>query len=76
MLARVETYPFEVEHILIDRAAYVGELIGVLRETAPPVFPIKTGKESLREKLSVTASYMTEGTIWRAKSTSRRSRLR
>ena len=63
VLARVESYPFEVEHILIDRAAYVGELIGVLRETAPPVFPVKTGKESLREKLSVTASYMTEETI-------------
>ena len=67
VLARVEMYPFEVEHILIDRAAYVGELIGVLRTTAPPVFPVKTGKESLREKLSVTASYMTEETICEGK---------
>ncbi len=67
VLARVEKYPFETEHILIDRAAYVGKLIGVLRETAPPVFPVKTGKESLREKLSVTASYMTEETICEGK---------
>lgn len=63
VLARVETYPFEIEQILIDRAAFAGELIGVLRATAPPVFPVKTGKDSLREKLSVNASYMTEETI-------------
>ena len=66
-LARVETYPFETERILIDRAAFNGELIGVLRETAPPVFPVKTGKDSLREKLSVNASYMTEETICEGK---------
>jgi hypothetical protein len=52
VLARVETYPFEIEQILMDRAAFTGELIGVLRETAPPVFPVKTGKDSLRKKLS------------------------
>ena len=67
VLARVETYPFETEHILIDRAAFVGELIGVLRATAPPVFPVKTGKDSLRKKLSVNASYMTEETICEGK---------
>jgi hypothetical protein len=67
VLARVETYPFETERILIDRAAFAGELIGVLRETAPPVFPVKTGKDSLREKLSVNASYMTEETICEGK---------
>ena len=67
VLARVETYPFEIERILIDRAAFAGELIGVLRETAPPVFPVKTGKDSLREKLSVNASYMTEETICEGK---------
>ncbi|WP_273838784.1 ISH3 family transposase [Halococcus sp. PRR34] len=67
VLARVETYPFEIERILIDRAAFNGELIGVLRETAPPVFPVKTGKDSLREKLSVNASYMTEETICEGK---------
>jgi len=63
VLACVETYPFEIEQILRDRTAFAGELIGVLRETAPPVFPVKTGKDSLREKLSVNASYMTEETI-------------
>jgi hypothetical protein len=63
VLARVETYPFTIERILMDRDAFVGELIGVLRETAPPVFPVKTGKDSLRKKLSATASYMTEETI-------------
>lgn len=47
----------------MDRAAFTGELTGVLRETAPPVFPVKTGKDSLRKKLSVAASYMTEETI-------------
>ncbi|WP_050033563.1 MULTISPECIES: ISH3 family transposase [Halobacteriales] len=62
-LARVELYPFETERLLMDRAAYVGELIGVLRAVAPPVFPVKTGKASLREKLSATASHMTEETI-------------
>lgn len=67
VLARVETYPFEIEQLLIDRAAFSGELIGVLRETAPPVFPVKTGKDSLRKKLSVTASYMTEETICEGK---------
>jgi len=67
VLARVETYPFETERILIDRAAFNGELIGVLRETAPPVFPVKTGKDSLRRKLSVNASYMTEETICEGK---------
>jgi hypothetical protein len=67
VLARVETYPFETERILIDRAAFAGELIGVLRETAPPVFPVKTGKDSLRQKLSVNASYMTEETICEGK---------
>ena len=67
VLARVETYPFEIERILIDRAAFAGELIGVLRETAPPVFPVRTGKDSLREKLSVNASYMTEETICEGK---------
>ena len=67
VLARVEVYPFEVDQILMDRAAYVGELIGVLRAIAPPVFPVKTGKASLREKLSATASYMTEGTICEGK---------
>ena len=63
VLARVELCPFEVEQILMDRAAFAGELIGVLRETAPPVFPVKTGKDSLRKKLSVAASYMTDETI-------------
>jgi hypothetical protein len=63
VLARVEQYPFEAEQILMDRAAYVGELISILRKTAPPVFPVKTGKDSLREKLSATASHMTEETI-------------
>ena len=67
VLARVETYPFETERILIDRAAFAGELIGVLREIAPPVFPVKTGKDSLRRKLSVNASYMTEETICEGK---------
>ena len=63
VLARVETYPFEIERILMDRDAFVGELIGVLRQTAPPVFPVRTGKDSLRKKLSVSASQMTEETI-------------
>ena len=67
VLARVEVYPFEIDQILMDRAAYVGELIGVLRAIAPPVFPVKTGKASLREKLSATASYMTEETICEGK---------
>ncbi|WP_050033704.1 MULTISPECIES: ISH3 family transposase [Haloferacaceae] len=67
VLARVELYPFELERILMDRAAYVGEVIGVLRATAPPVFPVKTGKDSLRKKLSATASYMTEETICEGK---------
>jgi hypothetical protein len=63
VLARVETYPFETDQILMDRDAFVGELIGVLRETAPPVFPVITRKDSLREKLAATASHMTEETI-------------
>ena len=63
VLDRVGTYPFGIDHILMDRAAYVGEVIDVLRRTAPPVFPVKTGKTSLREKLSRKASYMTEETI-------------
>ncbi|WP_241430479.1 ISH3 family transposase, partial [Natrinema limicola] len=67
LLARVETYPFEIDRILMDRDAYVGELIGVLRAVAPPVFPVRTGKASIREKLSVTASYMTEETICEGK---------
>jgi hypothetical protein len=67
VLARVALYPFEVDQLLMDRAAYVGELIGVLRAIAPPVFPVKTGKASLREKLSATASYMTEETICEGK---------
>src|SRR6056297_1068910 len=67
VLARVETYPFEVTQILMDRDAFVGELIGILRTTAPPVFPVRTGKDSLRRKLSVTASYMTEETICEGK---------
>lgn len=44
LLARVGLYPFDVAHLLMDRAAYVGEVIGVLRAVAPPVFPVKTGK--------------------------------
>jgi hypothetical protein len=67
VLARVETHPFDIERILIDRAAYCGELIGVLREAAPPVFPVKTGKDSLEEKLATTKSYMTEETICEGK---------
>ncbi|RLM88039.1 ISH3 family transposase [Haloarcula sp. Atlit-7R] len=67
VLARVELYPFEVDQILMDRAAYVGEVIGVLRAVAPPVFPVRTGKASLREKLAATASYMTEETICEGK---------
>lgn len=67
VLARVELYPFEIDRILMDRAAYVGAVIGVLRAVAPPVFPVKTGKASLREKLSVNASYMTEETICEGK---------
>ena len=63
VLARVALYPFDVDQLLMDRAAYIGEVIGVLRAVAPPVFPVKTGKESLREKLAATASYMTEETI-------------
>jgi hypothetical protein len=67
LLARVETYPFEVKRILIDRAAFAGELIGVLREAAPPVFPVKTGKDSLDEKLATNSSYMAEETICEGK---------
>jgi hypothetical protein len=67
VLARVESYPFEIGQILMDRDAYVGKLIDVLRETAPPVFPVRTGKDSLRKKLSVTASHMTEETICEGK---------
>ena len=44
VLARAELYPFETEQILMDRAAYVGELIGVLRKTVPPVFRSRPGK--------------------------------
>ncbi len=47
----------------MDGDAFVGELIGVLRKTAPPVFPVITRKDSLREKLGATASHMTEETI-------------
>lgn len=43
-LNRFEAYPFKVEQILMDRAALVRELIGVLWETARSVFPVKTGK--------------------------------
>ena len=39
----------------------------MLRETAPPVFPVKTGKDSLRKKLSKTASHMTEEAICEGK---------
>lgn len=67
MLTRVENYPFETEHILIDRVAFVGKLIGVLRATAPPVIPVNTGKESLRRKLSVYVSYLTRETIYKIK---------
>lgn len=67
LLARVETYPFEIERTLIDRAAFAGELIGMLREAAPPVFPVKTGKDSLEEKLTTDKSYMTEETICEGK---------
>ena len=67
VLARVGLYPFEIDQILMDRAAYVGEVIDALRAVAPPVFPVKTGKASLREKLSATASYMTEETICEGK---------
>jgi hypothetical protein len=67
VLARVEQYPFETELILMDRAAFCGELIGVLLETAPPVFPVRTGKDSLRKKLSKKASHMTEETICEGK---------
>jgi len=67
LLARVETYPFEIERTLVDRAAFAGELIGVLREAAPPVFPVKTGKDSLEEKLTTDKSYMTEETICEGK---------
>jgi len=67
VLARVETYPFEIDHILMDRDAFVGELIGVLRQTAPPVFPVRTGKDSLRKKLTVNASHMSEETICEGK---------
>jgi hypothetical protein len=67
VLARVETYPFETERILIDRATFAGELIGVLRETAPPVFPVNTGKDSLHKKLSVNASQMTKEAICEGK---------
>ena len=67
VLARVETYSFETDQILMDRDAFVGELIGVLRETAPPVFPVITRKDSLRKKLSKAASHMTEETICEGK---------
>ncbi|WP_425498664.1 ISH3 family transposase [Haloplanus salilacus] len=67
VLARVETYPFETDQILMDRDAFVGELIGILRETAPPVFPVITRKDSLRKKLSKAASHMTEETICEGK---------
>lgn len=67
VLGRVETYPFEIERILMDRDAFVGELIGVLRQTAPPVYPVRTGKNSLRKKLSVSVSQMTEETICEGK---------
>ncbi len=51
----------------MDGDAFVGELIGVLRKTAPPVFPVITRKDSLREKLGATASHMTEETICEGK---------
>ncbi len=67
VLARAEAYSFKIEQILMDRAAFAGELIGVLRETAPPVFPVKTGKDSLRKKLANKASHMTEETVCEGK---------
>ncbi|CCC40405.1 ISH3-like element ISHwa12 family transposase [Haloquadratum walsbyi] len=67
VLARVETYPFEIDQILMDRDAFCGELIGVLREAAPPVFPVRTGKETLEEKLTTGSSYMTEEIICEGK---------
>ncbi len=63
MLARVKTYPFEVDQILMDRDAFMRESIGVLRETAPPVFPVITREDLLRKKLGATGSHMTEETI-------------
>ena len=72
LLARVETYSFEIKRILIDRAAFAGELIGVLREAAPPVFPVKTGKDSLEEKLTTNKSHILRRRFVKEKSTSKR----
>lgn len=51
----------------MDRAAFASQLIGMLRETAPPVSPVKTGKDSLHKKLSANALQMTEETIYEGK---------
>jgi hypothetical protein len=51
----------------MDRDVFVGESIGILRETAPLVFPVITRRDSLREKLSKTASHTTEEPICEGK---------
>ena len=38
MLARVGRHPFNIDQILMDRGAFVG----ILRQTAPQVFPVFT----------------------------------
>lgn len=63
VLTQVDALPVEVETVLMNRAAYTGEVIERLRQTAPPVVPVRCTGETLREKLTTHASYWTDHTI-------------
>jgi hypothetical protein len=63
VLTKVDALPIETEALLMDRAAYTGEVLGRLRETAPPDVPVRCVGTSLREALATNRSSWTEYTI-------------
>lgn len=63
VLSTVDALPIDVETLLMDRAAYTGEVIGRLRETAPPIVPVRCTGTTLRRKLTTTVSTWRQYTI-------------
>lgn len=63
VLSSVDRLPFPVKRLVMDRAAYTGEVLARLRATAPPIVPVRCVGTSLREKLTTHSSYWIEHTI-------------
>jgi hypothetical protein len=67
VLARVESYPFEIDLLLADRGFYNERIIRRAREIAATIVPVQKKGERMTDKLDTHCSYMTTYRMYKDK---------